>query len=249
MGQSARGLGQSISKKRSHPRDELILLNLVSLCWAMTVWTCELCTDIRTCLERSGIIDDYSLLFIWPVSPWVHVISSARTCVLQCSLVCTGWDRIQTIDSLLHKGGYKGVITPDVRRSIKLTRYQSEKLTIAYSEYVGQCGTLVRSVGTRSSTANGSALSSSVISGQHFGLDYFFHHPPTSFTGHWIGRPKSPRPSHHHVAAQSSQTSWYRCDRLLEWFVKCGSRYCTTSIRSADRRHLSGYDGWLYLSD
>ena len=46
-----------------------------------------------------------------------------------------GWDRIQTIDSLLRKGGYKGTINPDVRRAIKLTRYQSEKLTISYTEY------------------------------------------------------------------------------------------------------------------
>jgi len=151
-------------------------------------------------------------------------VLSCRTCGFGITLICVvraGWDRIQTIDSLLHKGGYKGVITPEVRRSIKLTRYQSEKLTIAYSEYMGQCGALVRSVGTRSSTANSSGLSSSAISGQHFGFDYFFHHPSTSFTGHWIGRPKSPRPSHHHIAAQSSQTSWYHCDRFLESFVKC----------------------------
>ncbi|XP_071558024.1 uncharacterized protein CG5902-like isoform X3 [Temnothorax nylanderi] len=40
-----------------------------------------------------------------------------------------GWDQIQTIDSLLHKGGYKGLVTPDIRRSVKLTRYQSEKIT------------------------------------------------------------------------------------------------------------------------
>lgn len=133
----------------------------------------------------------------------MHAVETAVICLF-CA---AGWDRIQTIDSLLHKGGYKGVITPEVRRSIKLTRYQSEKLTIAYSEYIGQCGALVRSVGTRSSTAGSSALSSSAISGQHFGFDYFFHHPSASFTGHWIGRPKSPRPSHHIAAAQSSQTS------------------------------------------
>lgn len=48
-----------------------------------------------------------------------------------------GWDKIQTIDSLLHKGGYKGIITEDVRRSIKLTRYQSEKMTVSYAEYLG----------------------------------------------------------------------------------------------------------------
>lgn len=46
-----------------------------------------------------------------------------------------GWDRPQTIDSLLRKGGYKGVINADVRKSIRLTRYQSEKLTVSYQEY------------------------------------------------------------------------------------------------------------------
>ncbi|XP_019645045.1 PREDICTED: AMMECR1-like protein [Branchiostoma belcheri] len=47
-----------------------------------------------------------------------------------------GWDRIQTIDSLLRKGGYKGLITNDVRRSIRLTRYRSEKMTVGYAEYI-----------------------------------------------------------------------------------------------------------------
>ena len=47
-----------------------------------------------------------------------------------------GWDRIQTIDSLLRKGGFKGIITPEVRTSIKLTRYQSEKLTVSYAQYL-----------------------------------------------------------------------------------------------------------------
>ncbi|RZC39400.1 AMMECR1-like protein [Asbolus verrucosus] len=43
-----------------------------------------------------------------------------------------GWDQLQTIDSLLRKGGYKAVISNEVRRSIKLTRYQSEKITIMW---------------------------------------------------------------------------------------------------------------------
>ncbi|CAG0893089.1 unnamed protein product [Darwinula stevensoni] len=47
-----------------------------------------------------------------------------------------GWDRIQTIDSLLRKGGFKGSVTNEVRRSIRLTRYQSEKITISYQEYM-----------------------------------------------------------------------------------------------------------------
>ena len=42
---------------------------------------------------------------------------------------------MQTIDSLLNKGGYKGAITPEFRKAIKLTRYQSEKLTVSYKDY------------------------------------------------------------------------------------------------------------------
>ncbi|KOX69923.1 AMMECR1-like protein [Melipona quadrifasciata] len=51
-------------------------------------------------------------------------------------LICKGWNQIETIDSLLHKGGYKGLVTPDIRRSLKLTRYQSEKVTVSYQEYM-----------------------------------------------------------------------------------------------------------------
>ncbi|XP_019875166.1 AMME syndrome candidate gene 1 protein homolog [Aethina tumida] len=47
-----------------------------------------------------------------------------------------GWDQLQTIDSLLRKGGYKSAISSEVRRNIKLTRYQSEKITISYQEYM-----------------------------------------------------------------------------------------------------------------
>ncbi|XP_066496203.1 nuclear protein AMMECR1 [Tiliqua scincoides] len=47
-----------------------------------------------------------------------------------------GWDHIQTIDSLLRKGGYKAPITIDFRKTIKLTRYRSEKMTMSYTEYL-----------------------------------------------------------------------------------------------------------------
>ncbi|CAF4846315.1 unnamed protein product [Pieris macdunnoughi] len=49
-----------------------------------------------------------------------------------------GWDQIQTIDSLLRKGGYKAAITADMRRSIKLTRYQSEEISASYNDYINQ---------------------------------------------------------------------------------------------------------------
>lgn len=46
-----------------------------------------------------------------------------------------GWDQIQTIDSLLRKGGFRGHITSDVRETIKLTRYQSSETHMTYGEY------------------------------------------------------------------------------------------------------------------
>lgn len=46
-----------------------------------------------------------------------------------------GWDMNETIDSLLRKGGFRGNITPEVRRSIRLTRYQSQEIHLSYQDY------------------------------------------------------------------------------------------------------------------
>lgn len=46
-----------------------------------------------------------------------------------------GWDQIQTIDSLLRKGGFRGQITNATRGSIKLTRYTSQEIQMTYCEY------------------------------------------------------------------------------------------------------------------
>lgn len=47
-----------------------------------------------------------------------------------------GWDKIQTIDSLLRKGGYRGAVTQETRRSLKLTRYQSETVSVSFQDYI-----------------------------------------------------------------------------------------------------------------
>ncbi|XP_043823509.1 AMMECR1-like protein [Dromiciops gliroides] len=52
------------------------------------------------------------------------------------------WDQIQTIDSLLRKGGFRAPITNEFRKTIKLTRYCSEKMTISYAEYIASRQTL-----------------------------------------------------------------------------------------------------------
>jgi AMME syndrome candidate gene 1 protein len=47
-----------------------------------------------------------------------------------------GWDKIEAVDSAIHKAGWNGAITEDIRRSVKLRRYQSRKYTASWDEYV-----------------------------------------------------------------------------------------------------------------
>ena len=63
-----------------------------------------------------------------------------------------GWNHVQTLDSLLRKGGYKASITSDVRQSVQVTRYQSEKLTLHYNDYIKSKGHA--SMGTTTRAAN-----------------------------------------------------------------------------------------------
>ena len=47
-----------------------------------------------------------------------------------------GWDKIETVDSAIRKAGWNGRITEDLRRSVKLRRYQSRKCTVDWDDYV-----------------------------------------------------------------------------------------------------------------
>ncbi|KAF6199449.1 hypothetical protein GE061_007475 [Apolygus lucorum] len=46
-----------------------------------------------------------------------------------------GWDTTETIDQLLRKGGFRGPITTQVRESIRLTRYKTEKIRASYQDF------------------------------------------------------------------------------------------------------------------
>ena len=46
-----------------------------------------------------------------------------------------GWTKIQAIDSLLRKGGFRGKIDAGVRDGIVLTRYISEKTECTYEDW------------------------------------------------------------------------------------------------------------------
>ncbi|CAA7259476.1 unnamed protein product [Cyclocybe aegerita] len=46
-----------------------------------------------------------------------------------------GWDKVEAVDSAIHKAGWKGRITEDLRRSVKLQRYQSKVCSVTWDEY------------------------------------------------------------------------------------------------------------------
>ena len=61
--------------------------------------------------------------------------NTVRMCYLFKCIILTGWSKIQAINSLLRKGGYKDHITEEFRKSINVVRYQSEKSVVTYEEY------------------------------------------------------------------------------------------------------------------
>jgi len=46
-----------------------------------------------------------------------------------------GWTKIETIDSAIRKAGWNGRITEDIRRSVKLRRYQSRACSVTWEDY------------------------------------------------------------------------------------------------------------------
>jgi len=82
-----------------------------------------------------------NLMKLWQKQFYLFFLRHGVEC--RCWLL-VGWDQIQTIDSLLRKGGHRGPVTTELRQSIKLTRYQSEKVSTSYAEYIArsrsQCG-------------------------------------------------------------------------------------------------------------
>jgi len=46
-----------------------------------------------------------------------------------------GWDKIETVDSAIHKAGWSGRITEEIRRSVKLRRYQSRVCTVTWHQF------------------------------------------------------------------------------------------------------------------
>jgi AMMECR1 domain-containing protein len=46
-----------------------------------------------------------------------------------------GWTKVEAVDSAMRKAGWDGAINDDLRRSVKLRRYQSSKTFVNWKEY------------------------------------------------------------------------------------------------------------------
>ncbi|KAJ3681726.1 hypothetical protein LUZ60_014299 [Juncus effusus] len=46
-----------------------------------------------------------------------------------------GWSKVETIDSLMRKAGYNGVINESIRKKLHVTKYQSTLYTMHYADY------------------------------------------------------------------------------------------------------------------
>ncbi|KAG5645751.1 hypothetical protein DXG03_005288 [Asterophora parasitica] len=72
-------------------------------------------------------------------SPYLPRVTSKQTfsaTYLPDVIPDQGWDKIEAVDSAINKAGWNGRITEDLRRSIKLRRYQSKACTVSWDEYI-----------------------------------------------------------------------------------------------------------------
>lgn len=47
-----------------------------------------------------------------------------------------GWSKIEAVDSAIQKAGFHGTITEDVRKTVRLRRYQSEAADATWEHFV-----------------------------------------------------------------------------------------------------------------
>ncbi|KAH7914381.1 alport syndrome [Hygrophoropsis aurantiaca] len=72
-------------------------------------------------------------------TPYLPRITSRRTLTatyLPDVMPEQGWDKIEAIESAVRKAGWNGLITEEVRASIRLRRYQSRRCVVGWSEFV-----------------------------------------------------------------------------------------------------------------
>ncbi|GAA5820090.1 hypothetical protein JCM11251_005478 [Rhodosporidiobolus azoricus] len=46
-----------------------------------------------------------------------------------------GWSKVDAVDAAMHKAGFKGTVTEEMRRRAQVSRYQSKKVKVSYEEW------------------------------------------------------------------------------------------------------------------
>ena len=70
----------------------------------------------------------------------ISCLATGLTEGLGARLYVAGWTHEETIESLVRKAGFNGVLTIKLKQSIKVTRYQSSLCTMRYEQYLVAVG-------------------------------------------------------------------------------------------------------------
>lgn len=46
-----------------------------------------------------------------------------------------GWSKVEAVDAAMRKGGFKGVVSDEMRRGARVSRYQSRKVKVTWDEW------------------------------------------------------------------------------------------------------------------
>ena len=70
-----------------------------------------------------------------PNSPHITSHRTFSATYLPEVMVEQRWDRFDAINCAIQKAGWEGLVTEDLRRSIKLRRFKSEKCSVSWRDY------------------------------------------------------------------------------------------------------------------
>ena len=130
--------------------ETVVLSQLAKMNWIVYMSVCHCCLTLKKAVIISigpsvstAFVSNFAMKMALNVLPpicrkwlWNKVqISIFSETNIFIMFVHTDWNHLQTIDSLLRKGGYRGPITEQVRKDIQLTRYTSEKISVSYQDY------------------------------------------------------------------------------------------------------------------
>mmetsp|Transcript_36602 Transcript_36602/g.86385 ORF Transcript_36602/g.86385 Transcript_36602/m.86385 type:complete len:196 (-) Transcript_36602:65-652(-) len=96
------------------------------------------CTvSLLTSFEVACSLDDWTIGPHGVMIDYVDPTNQARSAVYLPDVIPEqGWNKAETVDSLVRKSGYTGQISASLRSGIKLTRFQSTACSVSYETWL-----------------------------------------------------------------------------------------------------------------